>query len=185
VDAVEHLHQRGVMHRDLKPGNVMLDGEGRPRVCDFGLARPLMETDRFTRTGDAAGTPPYMAPEQAEGCSDLTLTVDVWALGAILYEFLTGLPPFVSEGRKGGEADDKRRRREPVPPPSACNTRLARDVDLDYLCGRCLALNPAERYSATELAADLRRYRLGGGGIAPRQSWWQRLKEFVVRQKRD
>jgi serine/threonine protein kinase len=184
ADAVAHLHQRGVMHRDLKPENVLLDGQGRARVCDIGLARLLEETDPITRTGCAAGTPRYMAPEQARGCSDLTLAVDVWALGAILYEFLIGLPPFVSEGPNGRRVAEDRKQAEPVPPPTSSNTRLARDVDLNYLCGRCLDLNPAERYSAADLAADLRRYRQGVGGIAPRQSWWQRLKGFVVGLKR-
>jgi hypothetical protein len=187
VDAVDHLHQRGVMHRDLKPENVMLDGKDRARVCDFGLARLLEETDRITHTGLAAGSPPYMAPEQAQGCSDLTLAVDVWALGAILYEFLTGLPPFVSEGLNGRQVAAVRKQTEPVPPPSSCNTRLARDIDLDYLCARCLAFNPADRYSAAELAADLRRYR-NRERIAPRQSWWQWLRgvpEALERDMRD
>jgi hypothetical protein len=185
VDAVVHLHQRGVMHRDLKPGNVMRDGKGRPRVCDIGLARPLVETDRFTRTGDAAGSPPYMAPEQAQGCSDLTLAVDVWALGAILYEFLTDLPPFVSKGPDGWEVDNKRKKSESVPPPSSYNTRLARDVDLDYLCARCLACKPGDRYqTAAELADDLRRYR-HQVPIAPRQSWWERLRGVPAALKRD
>jgi serine/threonine protein kinase len=173
VDGVDHLHQRGVMHRDLKPGNIILDGEGRPRVCDIGLARPLIGTDSFTITGAAVGSPPYMAPEQELGLSDLTLAVDVWALGAILYEFLTGLPPFVSEGPEGWKVDRKGKESEPVPPPSACNPRLAHDVDLDYLCASCLACKPTDRYqTAGDLAADLRRYRYGER-IAPRQSWWQ------------
>jgi serine/threonine protein kinase len=176
TDAVVHLHQRGVIHRDLKPENVILDGEGHAHVCDVGLARLLEETDPFTIAGLAVGTRPYMAPEQAGGCSDVTLAVDVWALGAILYEFLTGLPPFVSEGPKGRVVAEDRKQTEPVPPPSSCNLRLARDFDLDYLCGRCLAFNPAERYSAAELADNLRRYRQGVGGIAPRQTWWQWLK---------
>jgi serine/threonine protein kinase len=175
ADAVVHLHQRGVIHRDLKPENVILDGKGRAHVCDVGLARLLEETDPFTLAGLTVGSPPYMAPEQARGCSDLTLAVDVWALGAILYEFLTGLPPFVSEGPNGRQVAHNRKQSEPVPPPSSCNPRLARDVDLDYLCGRCLAFNPAERYSAAELADDLRDYR-HGKWIAPRQTWWQWLK---------
>jgi serine/threonine protein kinase len=174
ADAVVHLHQR-IIHRDLKPENVILDGEGRAHVCDVGLARLLEETDPLTVAGFAVGSRPYMAPEQAQACRDLTLAVDVWALGAILYEFLTGLPPFVSEGPNGRQVAENRKQTEPVPPPSSCNPRLACDVDLDYLCGRCLALNPAERYSAAELADDLRDYR-HGKWIAPRQTWWQWLK---------
>jgi serine/threonine-protein kinase len=179
TDAVVQLHQRGVMHRDLKPGNVLLAAHGTPRITDFGLAKHLDDGGGRTQPGDRVGTPFYMAPEQARGSSDLTLAVDVWALGAILYEFLTGRPPFVSEGPEGWEVDENRKKSKPVPPPSSYNTRLARDVDLDYLCTRCLACNPTDRYqTAAELAAELRRYR-NGEWIAPRQSWWQWLKEFM------
>jgi hypothetical protein len=167
ADAVEHLHQRGIMHRDLKPANVMLDGKGRARVCDVGLARLLDETDPFTVPGFVVGCPPYMAPEQAQGCNDLTLAIDVWALGAILYEFLTGQRP------------QNWRDAEPVPPPSSCNNRLAGDVHLDNLCARCLDRDPTKRCSATELAIALRRYRNGERGTR-----WQRLLRITAPLKR-
>jgi serine/threonine-protein kinase len=175
ADAVVYLHQRGIMHRDLKPANVILDRQSRPHVCDYELARPLQETDRFPPTVGVVGTLFYMAPEQARGCPDLTLAVDVWALGAMLYEFLTGRPPFVSEGPDGRQVQEDHKQTEDVPPPSSCNPRLARDTDLDYLCARCLDRNPTRRCSAAQLAADLRRYR-HGERIAPRQGWWQWLK---------
>jgi hypothetical protein len=185
ADGVVHLHHRGVLHRDLKPENVILDGEDCPRVGDFGLARPLVETAPITIRGLPVGTLAYMAPEQAQGCSDLTLAVDDWALGAILYEFLTGLPPFVSEGPNDWGVDVKRKMSESVPPPSSCNTRLVRDVDLDYLCARCLACKPTGRYQSAEmLAADLRRYR-HGEPIAPRQSWWQWFQGIPEALERD
>ena len=94
-DAMSYAHAKGVLHRDLKPGNILIDSEGNPRVTDFGLAKRCDDLDQLTMDGQVLGTPGYMAPEQAAGkSSDCTPATDVYALGAVLYESLCGRPPF-------------------------------------------------------------------------------------------
>jgi hypothetical protein len=149
AEAVEYAHSRGVLHRDLKPSNVLLDGAGRPRITDFGLARPIDGSGLGT-AGGIAGTPAYMPPEQAAGEQDLGPASDVYSLGAILYELLTGLPPF-----RGGQNEIIRQVKEAQPiAPSALNPRVGRQ--LEVLCLRCLEKDPAGRYqTAGELAGAL------------------------------
>ena len=159
AEAVQHAHQQGVVHRDLKPGNVLLDGEGRARVSDFGLAKLLQGgSDEHTRTGAVLGTPCYMSPEQASGRAHETgPATDVHALGVLLYELLTGRPPF--RGESAEETMQLVRAGDPVP-PRRLHPQVGRD--LEVICLKCLRKAPADRYaSAADLAADLDRFEAG------------------------
>jgi WD40 repeat protein/tRNA A-37 threonylcarbamoyl transferase component Bud32 len=154
--AIQAAHDARVVHRDLKPGNVLLSREGTPKVTDFGLARKLDEVGH-TQSGQILGTPSYMAPEQAEGKKDVGPAADVYALGALLYELLTGRPPFKAANSLDtvlqvvGDDPVPLRRLQPKVPR-----------DLETVCLKCLQKAIPKRYgSARELAEDLERFLAG------------------------
>ena len=162
--AVEYAHGQGILHRDLKPGNILLDGRGEPLVSDFGLAKFIDANKDLTKSLTTFGTPGYTAPEQAEGtATTLTPAADVYSLGAILFELLTGRPPFV-----GDNALAVIRQAAETPAPKLRSLSHSHDRDLETICARCLERDPKARYqSAGDLATDLERW-LDGRPIVAR-----------------
>ena len=148
-----HVHEHGIYHRDLKPGNIILDGRGNPCVVDFGLAVDAEIQQELQ--GEVSGTYPYMAPEQLRGeVHLLDGRADVWALGVILYEMLTGVRPFRSE--RASDLSVEICRRDP-PPLRSINAKLP--VEFERICQRCLSKRMTDRYAtAGELSEDLRRW---------------------------
>ncbi len=156
--AVQHLHDHGIVHRDLKPSNILLDAEGRPYVTDFGLAKLSQMEGEATQTGVIAGTPSYMAPEQASpGRTPVGPAADVYSLGALLYELLTGRPPF----RENSPLDTILRVLDGDPtPPRRIRPQIS--SDLENICLKCLEKSPTDRYASAEaLADDLQRHLKG------------------------
>lgn len=161
-DGVQHAHLHGIVHRDLKPANILVDSAGNPKILDFGVARLLSEADvsghaAQTQRGQLIGTFAYMSPEQIEGrVEQLDVRSDVWALGVIAFELLSGQMPFVCSSASVAEV--ARRSRDEEPRRLATMSRTFRG-DVDTIVGKCLQHDPAARYaSAGELAADVRRF---------------------------
>ncbi len=178
--AVHFAHQRGILHRDIKPGNVLIDPQGEPHLTDFGLARLVENDSTLTRTMAMLGTPSYMPPEQARGDTrSLTTAVDVYGLGAILYELLAGQPPFaggttMETVRQVLEKDPRR--------PSLLNPAI--DRDLDTICLKCLEKEPARRYASAEaLAADLDRWRRHEPIAARQSTTLERTAKWIRRNR--
>src|SRR6266542_165146 len=152
---VHYAHEHGILHRDIKPGNILLDAKGEPHLTDFGLARLVESESTVTRTLEVLGTPSYMAPEQAAGNNaKLTSATDVYGLGAVLYQLLTGQPPF-----SGGTTYETIKLLLETEPrqPRLWNPKV--DRDLSTICLKCLEKDPQRRYSsALVLAEDLERW---------------------------
>jgi serine/threonine protein kinase/tetratricopeptide (TPR) repeat protein len=180
---VHYAHERGILHRDIKPGNILLDVKGDPHLTDFGLARLLETESSVTRTTEALGTPSYMAPEQARGNNgQLSSATDVYGLGAVLYQLLTGDPPF--SGATAYETICLLLETDPRQ-PRLLNPKV--DRDLSTICLKCLEKDPKRRYnSALALAEDLEHWlrheptQARRAGILVRANKWIRRKPLLA-----
>jgi tetratricopeptide (TPR) repeat protein/predicted Ser/Thr protein kinase len=180
---VHYAHEHGILHRDIKPGNILLDAKGEPHLSDFGLARLLETKSTVTHTMDVLGTPSYMAPEQASGHNEqLTSATDVYGLGAVFYQLLTGHPPFT--GGTTYETVQLVLETEPRQ-PRLLNPKI--DRELSTICLKCLEKDPKRRYSsALALAEDLEHWlkhepiRAKRSGLVIRARKWVRRNPAIA-----
>ena len=175
---VHYAHEHGILHRDIKPGNILIDAKGEPHLTDFGLARLVESESTVTRTLEVLGTPSYMAPEQAVGNNaGPTSATDIYGLGAVLYQLLTGHPPFA--GGTTYETIKLLLETEPRP-PRLWNAKV--DRDLSTICLKCLEKSPQRRYSsALALAEDLERWLRHEPILARRTGIVHRGKKWLQR----
>src|SRR6266850_7414745 len=175
---VQYAHEHGILHRDIKPGNILLDAKGEPHLTDFGLARLVETESTVTRTLEVLGTPSYMAPEQAAANNtQLTSATDVYGLGAVLYQLLTGHPPFA-----GGTTYETIKLLLETDPrqPRLWNPKVDRDVST--ICLKCLEKDPKRRYSsALALAEDLERWLKHEPILARRTGIFARGRKWIRR----
>jgi len=175
---VHYAHEHGILHRDIKPGNILLDAKGEPHLTDFGLARLVETESTVTRTLEVLGTPSYMAPEQAGGNNTkLSQATDVYGLGAVLYQLLTGQPPFAG----GTTYETVKLLLETEPrPPRLLNPKI--DRDLSTICLKCLEKDPQRRYSsALALAEDLEHWLKHEPIRAKRSGFFTHTRKWVRR----
>lgn len=173
AEAIQYAHERGVLHRDLKPSNILLDAFDQPRIADFGLAKLLTGESQLTVAGQTLGSPSHMPPEQAAGRPATTPAGDIYSIGAILYQLVTGRPPF--QGETVQDILRQVQNTEPVHPRRLIPTLPA---DLETICLKCLQKEPPRRYgSAGELAEDLGHF-LSGEPIRARAVG--RVERFVL-----
>jgi serine/threonine protein kinase/Tfp pilus assembly protein PilF len=175
---VHYAHEHGILHRDIKPGNILLDAKGEPHLTDFGLARLLETKSTVTHTSDVLGTPSYMAPEQASGHNEqLTSATDVYGLGAVFYQLLTGHPPFA-----GGTTYETVRLVLETEPRQLRLWNPKIDRELSTICLKCLEKDPKRRYSsALALAEDLEHWLKHEPIHAKRSGFFTRGRKWVRR----
>ena len=186
VLAAQFLHEQGIIHRDLKPANILVGPDLEPKLLDFGLALDLGGHERLSALGEVAGTPEYLSPEQARGAATLDARSDVFSLGAVLYELLTGTPPFGSVATAEGSAGELLRRIREEEPELPRRRDRAIPRDLQNICLKALEKDPAHRYpSAREMADDLRRFLASEAVLAQPAAYARLITGKVAQHLRD
>ena len=181
AEAVHALHKVGVVHRDIKPGNIMLDTRGKAVLMDLGLAKIALDKDGLTRTRQFVGTICYASPEQVIAAGEVDKRSDIYSLGATLWELLALRPPFSGSTESSTFEIMRKIQQDDPPPVSSINPRVSRD--LSAIVQKCMEKNPDKRYqTAKELVKDLRRYQNGEPVEARPVSWVGRVVRHCQRR---